>query len=69
MQTLLKLLLLIGVTAYLIFACFAFLTREDTMQCKNLNILIADSAQATLITAKDVDLMLRNLISIPLEKR
>ena len=59
MQTLLKLLLLIGVTAYLIFACFAFLTREDTMQCKNLNILIADSAQATLITAKDVDLMLR----------
>lgn len=68
MQTLLKLLLLIGVTAYLIFACFAFLTREDTMQCKNLNILIADSAQATLITAKDVDLMLRKSHLYPIGK-
>lgn len=59
MRPLLKLLLLFGMTAYLLFAFFSFITREDTAQCSSLNIVIADSAQATLITAKDIDLMLR----------
>lgn len=59
MRTFLKLFLLFGMTAYLLFAFFAFITREDSAQCNSLNIVIADSAQATLITAKDVDQMLR----------
>ena len=64
MRPLFKLLMLFGMTAYLIFALFTFITREDTKQCRSLNIVIADSAQATLITAKDIDMMLRKASSI-----
>ena len=68
MRPLFKLLMLFGMTAYLIFAFFTFITREDTAQCRNLNIVIADSAQATLITGKDVDLMLRKTGLYPIGK-
>lgn len=68
MRSLLKLLLLFGVTAYLIFAFAAFVTREDTAQCRSINIIIADSAQATLITDNDVDEMLRKASLHPIGK-
>ena len=66
MRPLFKLLMLFGMTAYLIFAFFTFITREDTKQCRSLNIVIADSAQATLITAKDIDMMLRKASLYPI---
>ena len=66
MRPLFKLLMLFGMTAYLIFALFTFITREDTKQCRSLNIVIADSAQATLITAKDIDMMLRKANLYPI---
>lgn len=66
MRPLFKLLMLFGMTVYLLFAFFTFITREDTKQCKSLNIVIADSAQATLITAKDIDMMLRKASLYPI---
>lgn len=59
MRTALKLILLLLMTSYLIFVVVRFSTHEDSAQCKGVEIVIADSAQATLITEDDVDLMLR----------
>ena len=50
MRTLLKLILLFLAVAYLIFATVTFLWRKDDTPCRTVNIVIADSAQATLIT-------------------
>lgn len=59
MRTVFKLLLLLGMTGYLIFVVITFSTHQDVSQCKSVNIVIADSTQATLITAVDVEQMLR----------
>jgi putative cell division protein len=66
MRTVLKLLLLLGITGYLIFVVIKFSTHQDASQCKSVNIVIADSAQATLITAADVEQMLRKHSLYPL---
>ncbi len=69
MRTVFKLLLLLGATGYLCFAVFRFSAREDDAQCRNVNIVIADSARATLITAIDVEQMLRRAGLHPLGRR
>lgn len=66
MRTVLKLLLLLGITGYLTFVVIKFSTHQDASQCKSVNIVIADSAQATLITAVDVEQMLRKHSLYPL---
>lgn len=66
MRTIFKLILLLCSAGYLIFATYRFLTHEDTAQCKRVDIEIADSAQATLITERDVEMMLRKSNLYPL---
>ena len=58
MRTLLKLILLFLAVAYLIFATVTFLWRKDDTPCRTVSIVIADSAQATLITRDAVEKML-----------
>lgn len=58
MRTAFKLFFLLLMTGYLIFVVVKFSTHEDTAQCKSVNIVIADSTQATLITAPVVRKML-----------
>ena len=55
MRTLLKLILLFLAVAYLIFATVTFLWRKDDTPCRTVSIVIADSAQATLITRDAVE--------------
>lgn len=69
MKTALKLILLLAMTSYLIFAVIKFSTHEDAAQCKQVNIVIADSAKATLITENDIDLMLRKNDLHPIGRR
>ncbi|MCF0236707.1 MAG: cell division protein FtsQ [Bacteroidaceae bacterium] len=66
MRTAIKLLILLLMMGYLIFAVVKFATHEDTAQCKSVNIVIADSTKATLITAEDVEKMLRKYNLHPL---
>lgn len=58
MKTALKIFLLLAMTSYLIFVVIRFSTHEEQAQCRKVNIVIADSAQATLITAPDIEKML-----------
>ena len=50
MRTLFKLILLFSAIGYLIFSIIMFLWRKDNTPCRTVSIVIADSAQATLIT-------------------
>ena len=50
MRTLFKLILLFSAIGYLIFSIIMFLWRKDDTPCRTVSIVIADSAQATLIT-------------------
>ena len=68
MRTLLKLLLLFSAVSYLIFAAVTFLRRKDDTPCRKVSIVIADSAQATLITRDAVEKMLRKTGYFPVGK-
>ncbi len=54
MKTLLKLLLLVAVMVYLIFAFTRIVKGGDTTKCTALNVVIADSAQNGFITSDEV---------------
>ncbi len=54
MKTLLKLLLIIAVAAYLVFAFTRIIRGGDDTKCVGLNVKIADSAHAGFITATEV---------------
>lgn len=59
MKTVLKLLALLGVFSYLIFAVVRYSTATNNNLCKNVSIEIADSVQATLISSEDIENKLR----------
>ncbi len=58
MKTLIKLLLLVGIIVYLVFAFADFTTHGDNTMCKNVSVTIADSSHAGFITAEEVDKLL-----------
>lgn len=60
MKTVLKLLLLFGVFSYLIFAVVRYSTAANDDQCTAVNIEIADSAHANLISVEDIENKLRH---------
>lgn len=66
MRTAFKLILLFLMIGYLAFAIVKFSTHQPVEQCKSVNIVIVDSAHATLITANDVEQMLRKSGNYPL---
>lgn len=59
MRLFIKFFLLILALGYMLFVVIKFSTHEDLEQCKTVEIIIADSAQATLITEVDIHQMLR----------
>lgn len=59
MKNILTAFILVGIAAYLIFVVVTFTYREDEAKCQQVSIVIADSAQATLITEHDVVEMLQ----------
>lgn len=68
MRTAFKLFFLLLMAGYLVFVLVKFSTHEDATQCKSVNIVIADSAQATLITAPVVKKMLSKRLLYPEHK-
>lgn len=59
MKTFFKLLVLLGVIAYLVYA-FTDVTREkDSTRCKEVNVVIVDSSYAGFINANEVMRMLK----------
>lgn len=60
MKTISKLLLLFGVFSYLIFAVVRYSTAANDDQCVGVNIEIADSAHANLISVEDIENKLRH---------
>lgn len=59
MKTLIKLLLLVGIIVYLVFAFANFTRHGDSTVCKHVNYVIADSQRAGFITADEADRLLR----------
>lgn len=66
MKIALKVLLLLGMAGYLIFAVVKYSLHEEQAQCRAAHIIIADSAQATLIAAPDIEKMLHKLNLFPI---
>ena len=69
MRTLFKLILLFSAIGYLIFSIIMFLWRKDDTPCRTVSIVIADSAQATLITRGAIEKMLHKTGDYPVGKR
>lgn len=69
MRTLFKLILLFSAIGYLIFSIIMFLWRKDNTPCRTVSIVIADSAQATLITRSAIEKMLHKTGDYPVGKR
>ena len=65
MKTVLKLLLLLGLTVYLVFAFTRFNKPDETTVCKAVNVTIKDSSRAGFITADEVRRLLKTASSIP----
>ena len=59
MKTLAKLLLLLGIIVYLVFAFADFTRHGDTTVCRQVDYTIVDSSHAGFITAEEADLLLR----------
>ncbi len=68
MKNLIKLLLLLGVIVYLVFAFTRFNKPNSKEVCHAVNILIADSAQASFIDAEEVGRILKKGKLYPLGK-
>lgn len=66
MRLFIKFFFLILALGYMIFVIIKFSTHEDLDQCKSVEVMIADSAQATLITEVDIHQMLRQKSMHPL---
>ena len=60
MKTVLKLLLLLGLIVYLVFAFTRFNKPDETTVCKAVNVTIKDSSRAGFITADEVRRLLKN---------
>lgn len=59
MKTAIKLLLLLGVIVYFVFAFTKFTRQGNTMICRHVNFSIADSSRAGFITVEEADRILR----------
>ena len=59
MKTVFKLLLLVGLIVYLVFAFGSFTQHTDNTICKQVNYTIADSSHAGFITADEADRLLQ----------
>ena len=59
MKTIFKLLLLLGIIVYLVFAFTQFTRQGDKTICRSVNYTIADSSQAGFITSEEADRLLR----------
>lgn len=66
MKNILKLLLLLGTFAYLVFAVIRFSREENVQACSSVTIEIADSAHANLISVDDIERILRREGQYPL---
>ena len=66
MKNLIKLVLLLGVIVYLVFAFTRFNKPNEKDTCQAVNIVITDSAQASFIDADEVDRLLKDSRLYPL---
>ena len=66
MRLFIKLFILLLALGYMIFVIVKFSLHEYMEQCQSVNVVIADSAQATLITEVDIHKMLRQNSMHPL---
>lgn len=57
---LLKLFMLLALTAYLVYAFVHYSNAEDTSLCEGIDIIVADSAHAGFITAEEAERLLRD---------
>lgn len=67
MKVALKIILLLGIVVYLVFAITKF-NRPDNGRCESVSIVVADSAQAGFITSGEVATMLRTSGLYPVGK-
>lgn len=68
MKTLLKYILLLGLTAYLVFVFIKLPGFGTTDPCRSLKVTIVDSAHAGFITAEEVERLLRKSHAHPVGK-
>ena len=61
MKTLLKLLLLLAIVVYLVFAFTRFARSKDTTRCTQVAMVVTDSAHAGFITKAEVEHALTEL--------
>ncbi len=66
MKTVIKLLLLLGVIVYLVFAFADFTRHGDTSRCRQIRFTIADSTHAGFITADEAERILRQSRAYPI---
>ena len=66
MKNLIKLVLLLGVIVYLVFAFTRFNKPNEKDTCQAVNIVITDSAQASFIDADEVERLLKDSRIYPL---
>lgn len=69
MKTALKLLLLLGLIVYLVFAFTDFTQRGDNSTCTGMDIAVADSHHAGFITPPEADRILRKSAYYPVGKK
>lgn len=69
MKTVIKLLLLVGLVIYLVFAFVNFTRHGDKTICHRVNYTIADSLHAGFITADEADRLLRKSACYPVGRR
>lgn len=68
MKTLVKLLLLLALIVYLVFAFTTMAGRDEHTMCREVNITVADSSRAGFITSQEVERMLRSTGLYPIGK-
>lgn len=59
MKTFIKLLLLLGIVVYLVFAFAEFTTHGNKTVCRSVSFTVADSSHAGFITSEEADRILR----------
>lgn len=69
MKTFLKLVLLVGLIVYMVFAFGSFTKHTDNTVCQQVNYTIADSSHAGFITADEADRLLQVSGSYPVGRQ
>ena len=69
MKTLFKLLLLVGILAYLVFAFTSLTGGKDRTLCRELNVVITDSVHAGFITQDEVARIIKQAKLDPVGKK